>query len=456
MNKNIIFYGAGQNARDKSDIWMQNGLVPVCFADEDSQKWHTTFNICNQMIEVLPLSEAIAKYPVYELYLTQSPGNLAPVLRYLLDEEIPFKQIRFCEPVKISDIVTPYFLWKERENVWEDGICPLPFFHPHICAGEDGKGVSIYPCCPADNMNPVGSFHAGCQFDEVWYSGYGKIIKNKVKNRDFSDCSLITCASEGRYLEVLDFMRRIKAETGKMPLVIKYMHDYECNLNCIMCRDYVRTHTQEELENLNCQIEQLFLPMCKDADAVYFAGNGDPFGSRHYRKLISSIAVRYPHMKFLLHTNGNLCNEKNCEKLGIINRIDSVLISINAAHKETYEKVMPGSKWERLIDNIKWINECIEAGSINSLYFSFVIQKENYTEMADFVELSRKYRAHCRFTLCHYEPYSTISQCNDNEVFNPNHPEFFKYCEILENPIFDWEGCFLDPYSKYLRQCCRS
>lgn len=39
MSKNIIFYGAGQNARIKAALWAKEGLVPACFADEDSWKW---------------------------------------------------------------------------------------------------------------------------------------------------------------------------------------------------------------------------------------------------------------------------------------------------------------------------------------------------------------------------------------------------------------------------------
>ncbi len=458
MSKNIIFYGAGQNARIKAALWAKEGLVPACFADEDSWKWHTSFELCGKNIEILPLSEAVEAYPDYELYLTQASANLASVLRYLLDEGIPFKRIRFCEAVKISDLVSPYFLKKECEAAWGSELCPLPFFHPHIVAADSADGswgdLFVYPCAPPDNSNPIGSLHDKTSFNTVWNSGYGKIIKNKVKNRDYSDCSPITCASAGRYLEAISFMKREKAKTGKMPLVIKFMHDYECNLHCIMCRDFVRTHTKEYLKTLNDQIENVFLPMCKDADAVYFAGNGDPFASRHYRKLISAIASRYPHMKFLLHTNGILCNEANCAKLGILNQIDSVLISVNAAKKETYEKIMIGAKRERLEENIEWINRRIENGSINALHFSFVVQKENYTEMAEFVEFARKHRASCRFTLCHPEPCSTLSKCSDNEIFNPNHPEFFNYCEVLKNPVFDWEGCFLDPYSKYLRQYC--
>lgn len=353
MSKNIIFYGAGQNARIKAALWAKEGLVPACFADEDSWKWHTSFELCGKNIEILPLSEAVEAYPDYELYLTQASANLASVLRYLLDEGIPFKRIRFCEAVKISDLVSPYFLKKECEAAWGSELCPLPFFHPHIVAADSADGswgdLFVYPCAPPDNSNPIGSLHDKTSFNTVWNSGYGKIIKNKVKNRDYSDCSPITCA---------------------------------------------------------------------------FAGNGDPFASRHYRKLISAIASRYPHMKFLLHTNGILCNEANCAKLGILNQIDSVLISVNAAKKETYEKIMIGAKRERLEENIEWINRRIENGSINALHFSFVVQKENYTEMAEFVEFARKHRASCRFTLCHPEPCSTLSKCSDNEIFNPNHPEF--------------------------------
>lgn len=458
MDKNIIFYGAGANAREKSVVWAKEGLIPVCFADEDFRKWDTTFNICGHAIEILPLFKAIEKHPDYWLYLTQAPQNLASVLRYLLDEGIPFKRIRFCDQVVISDIVDPHFLRKECTAAWGGEVCPLPFFHPHISSIETADGswddVFLYPCAPCDNPKPVGVFRAGDEFKKVWNSSYGKIIKNKVKHRDFSDCSLITYASTGRYLEALSYMKKEKEKTGKMPLVIKFMQDYECNLHCIMCRDTLKVHNKQYIEALNDQIETRLLPMCKDADAVYFAGNGEPFASRHYRKLIPAIAQQYPHIKFLLHTNGNFCNRENCKKLGIINRIESILISINAATKETYEKVMIGAKWERLMANIRWINTCIEKGSIQALFFSFIVQKNNYTEMANFVKLAQKYHAHCRFTLCHQERFSTVSKCFDNEVFNPGHPEFLKYCEILEDPIFDWEGCFLDPYSKYLRQCC--
>ena len=42
--QSIIFYGAGQNAREKIEYWLSLGLNPVCFADADINKQHTYFN----------------------------------------------------------------------------------------------------------------------------------------------------------------------------------------------------------------------------------------------------------------------------------------------------------------------------------------------------------------------------------------------------------------------------
>lgn len=39
----IIFYGAGQNARENFDTWVKSGLDPVCFSDIDITKHHTQF-----------------------------------------------------------------------------------------------------------------------------------------------------------------------------------------------------------------------------------------------------------------------------------------------------------------------------------------------------------------------------------------------------------------------------
>ena len=448
--KEIIFYGAGYNAHEKAGQWIATGLMPVCFADADLRKQNTLFDVCGIQFEIMSLKDATEKYPDYILYLTQARTNISSVLMSLLKEGVPFERIRFCENIEIHDIIPLRFLIEEKAKIYGKSGCPIVQAHPHILI-YDGE-PTVYPCAPSDRPIPVENLNDFQPFEKVWNSGSINGLRTAIENWDYRTCSLLTCATRGRYLEALEFIDRKEKETGKTPLVIKFMHDLECNLHCLMCRDHVIALSQAELEKYNALIKTVFLPMCKNADAVYFAGNGEPFASRHYRNLIKAIADTYPNIKFLLHTNGNLCNEVNCEKLGILNRIDSVLISINAATKETYNKIARGGNWERVLKNIEWIKKSISDGKINALYFSFVVQKSNYKEMPQFVEFARNNNAKCRFTLCHREANSSISKCEENEVFHPQHPEFMEYCNILKNPVFDWDGCFLDPYSVFIRK----
>ncbi|GHU50053.1 hypothetical protein AGMMS49975_00320 [Clostridia bacterium] len=91
----VIFYGAGQNARDNYDKWILKGLNPVCFADSNISKHHTLFG--NSGVEILSLLEAIAKYADYELYVTVSTEKVASVYRYLRQAGVPTSKIRHCD-----------------------------------------------------------------------------------------------------------------------------------------------------------------------------------------------------------------------------------------------------------------------------------------------------------------------------------------------------------------------
>lgn len=88
----ILFYGAGQNARENFSTWVKEGLNPVCFSDSDITKHYTQF----MGLEILPLIEAINQYPDYELYCTQAPASLYDVRKFLLSVGIPEERIKFC------------------------------------------------------------------------------------------------------------------------------------------------------------------------------------------------------------------------------------------------------------------------------------------------------------------------------------------------------------------------
>ena len=91
----IILYGAGENARKNLIKWEGHGLIPVCFVDSNLEKHHSYFE--DTAYEILPLLEAITRYPNYILYCTQIKDNLRSVFTYLTGLGIPASRIRYAE-----------------------------------------------------------------------------------------------------------------------------------------------------------------------------------------------------------------------------------------------------------------------------------------------------------------------------------------------------------------------
>lgn len=121
----VIFYGAGQNAREKFKYWKNSGVEPVCFADLDIRKHYTIF----EGLEVLPLFEAIKRYPDYEIYCTQALSNVDAVYNFLLGMGISGNKIKICEKLFVEeknvkgDILNKIYerLMDEESKIWFDG-----------------------------------------------------------------------------------------------------------------------------------------------------------------------------------------------------------------------------------------------------------------------------------------------------------------------------------------------
>ncbi|MBO5341766.1 MAG: FkbM family methyltransferase [Lachnospiraceae bacterium] len=110
----IIFYGVGRNAQENVEKWIDKGFSPVCFSDADTKKHYTKF----QQWNVLPLLEAIRKYPDYELYCTQNSSSLSQVRSFLLSVGIPDDRIHFFEEYVGNEIKTVSSLYPQLHTIY--------------------------------------------------------------------------------------------------------------------------------------------------------------------------------------------------------------------------------------------------------------------------------------------------------------------------------------------------
>ena len=219
--------------------------------------------------------------------------------------------------------------------------CQFPFTVAEICPGGD-----VYTCCPVFTSSySLGNIYQD-SFEAIWNGERAKHLRRLLLNKDFTLCDLSKCIY---YQEPKDLSQY--TEIAPYPTKVIFDHDTECNCKCITCRDTLCSNSREELAELDSKIETHLLPMLQKAHIAYLAGNGDPFASRHYRKLIQRAAETYPSLRFDLHTNGLLCSRKQIQELGILDRLNYIGMSIHACTPETYAKVIPerfGDQWHTL------------------------------------------------------------------------------------------------------------
>ena len=83
--KKVIFYGAGPYLAKHLKVLQNMGYMPLCICDRDRTKWHKPF--CGQeQLMVLPLKEALEKYPQEAIYVTVDNNSFGNVLHYLTEE----------------------------------------------------------------------------------------------------------------------------------------------------------------------------------------------------------------------------------------------------------------------------------------------------------------------------------------------------------------------------------
>lgn len=103
-------------------------------------------------------------------------------------------------------------------------------------------------------------------------------------------------------------------------------------------------------------IDDYFIPMLKNTELILIDGSGEVFCSKFGRQFIRKVCDKYPKIRFEILTNGFLCNEKNLKELGLYDKLSLITVSLHATTKETYEKIVKGIDFDKVIENIKFLS----------------------------------------------------------------------------------------------------
>ena len=227
-------------------------------------------------------------------------------------------------------------------------------------------------------------------------------------------------------------------EVKEIPEYIHMCNDLSCNLQCPSCRIKKISSMPTERYNLFKKFQEKLLQqikLTKKIITINITGSGDPFASKLYRDFLFSIdGKEYPNLRIGLQTNGVMLTKKYFDRLKPIwKNIKHIMISVDAATEDTYNKIRVGGNFQQVIKNIKNIS-LQKAMNVLDIYLelSFIIQKENYKEMPQMVDLA----VQNRYTPSFYQIYKWYESkfFDDAIIFNPKHPEFTNFIEVLKNP----------------------
>ncbi|MCL2633258.1 MAG: radical SAM protein [Oscillospiraceae bacterium] len=352
-----IFYGAGEYARVNLTCWRDSGLNPVCFVDRDEKKHYTKFP--GTEIEILPLSEAISRYPDYKIYISVSPENAVAVHNHLLESGVSKERIDFA-----------------GGGAFYKGCHMLSTGYFSIL--QTSLGIKFRACCC-----PQGPFtfttskdkddliHELLKCEEI-----AQELMDKHRNNESCVCDGCANLIDGYY----STKRRIQK------LVPDGVYRGErCNVSCIYCNAKgILKNSKDENYFSYDEILDIVGEHIPD-NVTLLPGAGEFFFSPNKEKIYEIMKNKNWHGLFL--TNGLIFDKEAADMMR--QRKASIDISIDAGTRETFAKIKSVNYWDKLLANLE---KYAQTGGYIQLKYIFLENiNDNKTEIDGFFDVAVKY-----------------------------------------------------------------
>lgn len=308
-----------------------------------------------------------------------------------------------------------------------DNSCRIPWHHVTV-----DFDSNVFICtCDAWLPIPVGKVDDFDSLESIWNSDLAKVLQQNIQDKKYTWCAVENCGI-------------LKSNINQSTYTFSINLDESCNLSCPSCRREMRMldsgpEYETKLKQLNHMLG--WLEKFDKPIKITLTGNGDPLASKIFRPLIRNYLPK-PNQKFELKTNGLLL-KKQLNDSSIKNFISLYHVSVDAGSKEVYEKVRRPGKWKVLLENFEWLQQNRGRALVS---LNFVIQKDNFRDLPNFIELCRTYNfsgsvsplfdwgTWNRVPMLEPDQY-TIENGTflDHDVADPEHPAHSEFVEIINN-----------------------
>ena len=297
--------------------------------------------------------------------------------------------------------------------------CPRPFDTVLI----DKQG-SCYACeCQSWLPQSIGNLQIQ-ELSEILRSKMAEHLQSSIADNTYRYCNTKQCAW------LLDKKNPPPWQTQLPERRIKHLRlaiDDSCNLRCPSCRKGLIFHKEGSAYQLGIRLADRINEWLYDYPhplQVHIGSDGDPFASHVYRHFMEQTPER-DNIKYSILTNALMFKDFHTRVPYVIDNLEELGVSIDGASRETYEKLRLGGKWEKLLEGLECISRLKQKHNFRFI-LHFVVQRENYHEMEDIIDLGRRYGAD-RVWLNRITDWQTYSDFSWHDVVAPEHPEHSKF-----------------------------
>ena len=386
----------------------------------------------------------------------------------LIPSSIHLKAARYALGLRVNGKMVPDRLAKfigEDNGYLKQFVCPLPFERFEI-----GPSGDVLVCCGHWLPTSIGNFLKD-PIDGILNSAKAQKIRESMVDGSYKYCNHLDCGHMVR--ETLPLpeelqrpaTRRAVAEGNYRMDGIEFLtfgFDQTCNLSCPSCRTHrIVEKVSASIEKARA-VEEKLVGLLPTVRVLHINPAGELLASKPSRKLLELIDDdRCPNLVLDIISNGTLFTEQEWNKFpGIHKKVRQLRISIDAARKETFEKLRRLGHYEPFIENMRFVSRLRAAGTIPQLNFSFTYQLDNFREMVEFVDFCAS--MNCNFAI--FERLQNIAFSQDEyrrkAVHHPDHPLHAEFLDVVSNPAFAsprvWHDFDYDGAAKLTREEARN
>jgi hypothetical protein len=320
-------------------------------------------------------------------------------------------------------------------------ICPLPFERFDI-----GPSGDVLVCCGHWLPTSIGNFIKE-PVDSVLNSARAQKIRASVADGSYKYCNHLECGAMAQgslaTREQLSHARtRNAVATNNWRLdgvdEIMFAFDQSCNLSCPSCRtSRIVEKMSDSIEKVRA-VEEKLVPLLPTVRVLHINPAGELLASKPSRKLLELISdERCPDLMLDIISNGTLFSEQEWSKFpGIHGKVRSIRISIDAASKETFEKLRRLGKYAEFVENMRFLGRLRASRAIPQLKFSFTYQLDNFREMRAFMDFCAEMNADYAI----FERLQNIAFSHEEykarAVHYPDHPLYPNFIDVIRDPVF--------------------